>query len=383
MKTLQSLQSTREQACRALPPAAKALFAASLWALLAVGCGGGVGSGGTGVGSYTSGTITGFGSVIVNSVRFDDAAAVIRDDNDVLRSSNDLKLGMQVDIEADTIASDSSGRSAKASVVRFGSELMGPVSSINLAGATLGLLGQTVQVGSETVFDSRLAAGLASVSVGQVLEVYAQFDADSGRYRASRIEPRSGATAWLLRGSVVSFDALARVLRVGNAQFSYAGASAVPANLAAGLPVRMQLAVGADSMGRYTVQSFGVAQRALPDRPQAELRGFITAFTSSTNFSINGIAVDARSARFPDGTAGLKLGARVEIAGQIAAGTLVASSVSIESEAKVEQRGFDFRGPISAVNALAKTMVVRGETISIARTDLRIDNGSQIGRAHV
>jgi len=50
-------------------------------AALAASCGGGVDSGGTGapISSYASGPITGFGSVIVNGVRFDDRSATVRD----------------------------------------------------------------------------------------------------------------------------------------------------------------------------------------------------------------------------------------------------------------------------------------------------------------
>ena len=45
--------------------------------LLMAGCGGGVGTGGTG--TYAAGPITGFGSVIVNDIRFDDGAAMADD----------------------------------------------------------------------------------------------------------------------------------------------------------------------------------------------------------------------------------------------------------------------------------------------------------------
>ncbi|HET9821328.1 MAG TPA: hypothetical protein VFQ16_05830, partial [Burkholderiaceae bacterium] len=44
------------------------------------GCGGGVETGGTGASNtYAEGPITGFGSVIVNGVRFDDRSADVED----------------------------------------------------------------------------------------------------------------------------------------------------------------------------------------------------------------------------------------------------------------------------------------------------------------
>ena len=79
-----------------------------LWLALAlVACGGGVDSGGTGAtSSYASGPITGFGSVIVNGVRFDDSLASISDDDGTLRQRGDLRLGMSVEIRGSAISTD-------------------------------------------------------------------------------------------------------------------------------------------------------------------------------------------------------------------------------------------------------------------------------------
>ena len=89
---------------------------AVLGTLAAVGlaaCGGGgdgIDSGGTGGAptqqSFTNGSITGFGSIIVNGVRFDDSQAVIVDDEGRSRGRGDLALGMVVDIDAGAIATD-------------------------------------------------------------------------------------------------------------------------------------------------------------------------------------------------------------------------------------------------------------------------------------
>ncbi|MDZ7811925.1 MAG: hypothetical protein U5L74_01905 [Ideonella sp.] len=54
-------------------------------------------------GSYTSGAISGFGSIIVNGVRFDDSGAQVYDDDGNRRGSDDLKLGAHVEVEASRI----------------------------------------------------------------------------------------------------------------------------------------------------------------------------------------------------------------------------------------------------------------------------------------
>ncbi|RPH67003.1 MAG: hypothetical protein EHM83_02620, partial [Burkholderiales bacterium] len=74
-------------------------------ALMAASCGGGdlagVGSGGTGnrLASVSYGSIAGFGSIIVNGVRYDDRAATVSSDDGTTRGA--LGLGMVVEVRGD------------------------------------------------------------------------------------------------------------------------------------------------------------------------------------------------------------------------------------------------------------------------------------------
>lgn len=360
-------------------PRTGALFVRLALALLAVlvavaGCGGGVGSGGTG--TYAAGPITGFGSIVVGGVHFDESTASVLDDDDLAHTRSDLRLGMTVEVDSSGISSGATGRTAVASRVRFGSAIVGPVSAVDLAGASFTVLGQTVKVAVDTVFDERLAGGLAGLTVGQGLEIYALYDAANARFAATRIEPRSDLTRWALRGPVAALDTGARTLRIGDASFSYATASGVPADLAVGRIVRLHLSTVVDAGGGYVVTSFGAGLRSPDDREAGELEGLITAFTSTTSFEVGGLPVDAAAASFPDGTAGVRLGARVEVKGALRAGVLVATTVGIETEQSVDDRGFELKGSISAVDTVARTLVVRGQTISWARSDLVLEHGT-------
>lgn len=121
------------------------LFAAAL-ALHA--CGGGVEGQGTGSVSYSEGPIGGFGSVIVNGVHFDDSLARIVDtDGNTLRS-DDLKLGMTVQIDAGAI--DPTALTAVAKTITVGSDLLDPVSANDAGTSTLTVLGQPVRVTAST-----------------------------------------------------------------------------------------------------------------------------------------------------------------------------------------------------------------------------------------
>jgi len=162
-----------------------------LMSLFLVACGGGVESGGTGgnaSASYVSGPITGFGSVIVGGVRFDDSTAAVTDAEGDVRSRDDLKLGMTINVRGTPIAGD--GSSAATSIV-VGSAIVGPVSAIDIGAATLTVLGQPVDVLTTTVFDESLGGALAALSVGDVVEVYALLDTATRRYSATRIERKA------------------------------------------------------------------------------------------------------------------------------------------------------------------------------------------------
>jgi len=149
---------------KTLPPAEgfrrRELVLAAL-ALLG-GCGG-VDSGGTGTGmappTLAYGPITGFGSIIVVGVRYDESNADIEADDGTMLARSALRLGMQAEVMASQIVSSAtSAPSAVASSVRLRSEIVGPVEAIDTAAGELTVLGQRVAVVASTAFDDTLAS---------------------------------------------------------------------------------------------------------------------------------------------------------------------------------------------------------------------------------
>lgn len=339
-------------------------------------CGGGVGTGGTGgdATAYASGPITGFGSVFVGGVRFDDSAATVEDADGGGRSRDDLRLGMTVEVDSSAITTDGNGSTASARRIQFESEIQGLVGLVNVNASTFTVLGQTVLVDATTVFDDRIAGGLAGLSTGQGVEVYAVFDAAALRYRATRVEPSSLSGGLRLRGPVRVLDTTAQTLTVGSNSYSYAGASSIPAGLAVGQFVRLRMAL---DTGRWVVRSFGAAPRVVAEGDGVKVEGLVSALTSTSLFSVNGRAVDASAATLlPAGTTGLVVGARVEVEGVVRGGVFVASKVKVVSDTDLQDRGFELIGSITAVNVAQSTITLRGVTVSTARSDLRIDNGT-------
>jgi hypothetical protein len=332
------------------------------------GCGG-VDSGGTGTGAAPQtlavGPITGFGSIIVNGVRYDDGMAMITDDDGRSIESSQLKLGMQAVVQASAIVSSGTVSTATASRIAVRSDIVGPIEAINRTAGTLTVLGQTVAVVPATVFDAGLPMGVASLSTNDVVEVFGGYDAAASRYVASRITLRSGVSAYKLRGPVAALSLPARTLTIGTAVVDWSAVAPVdPASaLAPGRTIRVTVATAPTAAGwRATALSTG--KPVLEDRDRVEIEGRISAFTSVTQFEVNGFAVDA-SAVPPADTAGLALGVKIEVTGSARGGVLLAQKVGREDD---EGGNLELHGSIESVDSVASRFIVRGVTVRWSAT---------------
>jgi Domain of unknown function (DUF5666) len=354
-----------------MPPIRSPLFrparTACTWlfaALLAVACGGGGGDTAGSAGSaFTAGPITGFGSIIVNGVRFEDSRAQVLDDDDQAHDRGELKLGMSVEVESDHVRSGN----ANARQIRFGAEIVGPVEAINVANKQLTVLGQIVDVSDSTVFDDSLAGGLTALALTNIVEVHAQFDAATGHYLAKRIEREAQVNFFRLRGPLSSLKTADKTFKIGGATISYANVAAadLPANFADGLNVRVRLQT-TQVNGVWQAASVRSGVRKVEDHDEAEVRGTITSFTSLESFSVNGLPVTTSTAttKFPDGTAGIMMGAEVEVEGAISNGVLAATKVELEDQHdNDEDHLIELHGVVSALSTSAQTFSVRGVTV--------------------
>ena len=243
--------------------------------------------------------------------------------------------------------------------------------SIDAAASTFVVMGLTVQVNASTVFDASISNGLAGLAPADVVEVYGLFDAASRSVLATRIEKRTGVTEYRLRGTVSALNTGVQTFQLGSQTISYASASGVPATLADGVQVKVRVQTapvgGAWVANRVRV----IVREALADHGEAEVEGVISAWTSATQFSIDGLPVDASAATFPDGDAGVVLGAHVEVKGSLSNGTLVATLVHVEGGARGDDHGgasreFELHGTLSALDAASQTFVLRGLTVGYA-----------------
>lgn len=327
-----SRQDEESQRSNAMPQRSKfpklALVALSSL-LFACGGGSGVGSGGTGTSPTTTtasgtetvavGPISGFGSIIVNGVKYDDSAAGVTSDDRGGIARSDLRLGMFVEVRGTSNTSTSLGT---ASSVLVRSELKGTVQ--NRTATSFSLLGVTVRTDANTVYDNT-----ANVVDGDFVEVYGVFDTGNRAMLATRIEKKILAEH-KLRGLVSALDTSNRRFNLGAVLIDYSNAGTVT-GLANGVDVQVYGAAP-PSLGAWPISRASVrSSLSLGSATRVELESVIEQFTSLSNFRVSGLTVDGSSAVIEGGTvAQLVVGRRVEIKGDLVAGVLKATRLKIE-----------------------------------------------------
>ncbi len=323
--------------------------------MLAACGGGGTSTSTTPTATATSaGTVTGFGSVIVDGERIDDSKARVETENpDGSMSLAELKLGQSVRVQYDGNMS--------ASHVRIDPSLVGSVTAVDLPALSLTVAGQTVVVNTDpaagpvTVFDAPYTS-LADVQVGDLVEVHGLpvFDSATGTYtvQATRIEKKSTPVAYFrLAGLVQGLDTTAKVFTLGNLTIDYTNATVRPdvAALADGKHVRIWVDVSTPISTTNSVPAkfVSIDERNKPNAIEARVGGTISKWDATAKtFEVNGIKVDATTAKLLPASrsfADLADGVYVRVRGNFATdGTLVATSIVLrkfEFDFSVELHG--------------------------------------------
>ena len=339
-------------------------------ALLIAACGGGgneqvAGIDGRGnpepvVGVVSKGTITGFGSVIVNGQTFDTNAATFTIDGNV-GTQSDLAVGDVVVIEGTV---DTNGNPV-ASSVTYDDAVEGPISAIDLAAETITVLGQLVRIDAGTSFDDGISPkSLEGLAVDDVVEVSGFFLAD-GTISATRIERKAPGGELELTGTVS--NAGATTFEINGFVVDFSGAT--PLNFPNGAPENGQRV---EARGNAVVNGELIATEVEfkggdfgDDGDEAEVEGFITAVISASEFEVEGIrvTVNAQTTYENGSSADLVLDRKVEVEGDInASGVLVADSVEFKptGELRIESLVEDVQ--TSQLTLLGITIVVNAAT---------------------
>jgi hypothetical protein len=294
--------------------------------------------------SSVEGTITGFGSVVIDGQRYPDTGATVDiGNNPALKTAGtlgDLRTGMRVQAELkDGVLQNLT--------VNFA--LVGTLSAVNAATGTLTVFGQTINTSSSsgssgssaqlpTVLDGFSA--LTQLVVGDLVKVAGSVASD-GSIAATRIERRlkDGSELFRLSGAVQGLDSTAKRFTLsGNSSVTvdYSQAKLLPSGVLVenGKLVSVLATAAPVVTGGQTVlmaSAIEVKSRKLPDGRDVSIGGQISDFQSLASLRIGDVVVDASAAVLKDGTVAADLvnGAQALAQGSLSSGVLKAASLKV------------------------------------------------------
>lgn len=308
------------------------------------GCGGGGGGGGGiaggGIGGTGIGTVTGFGSVIINDIRefeIDADTEIFRDGDPITQAELEQPAneGMvaQVDVGDDVSDDFTSGTAV---TINIDNLVKGPVTSVS----PLQVLQQTVVVNADTSL-LNMGGNVANLVIGNIVEVSGFADSNNV-IQATRIERKAGGIlVWKLTGPV-DFVVPAS-FQIGNQTVELNGV--VPDDCGGGLQDGDLVEVKATPIAGFTagdpLDTVTDVECEVPglDIPagatgviEAEVEGLVTAVTTLSDFRVNGQRVITTAATTFEGGAAqdIVLGAKLEAEGTLNTATGILTAEEIE-----------------------------------------------------
>jgi len=332
--------------------------------------GGGIG----GTGYVGVGTITEFGSIVVNGVRLDTTNAMVFIRGKEMGMGDqairdNLKLGHVVIVEGTLNENGTSGSAAR---VMFTPHVRGPVTQITDIDATakrLIVLGQTVIIDdNSTVFTN---TSFENLSLNNVVEVSGMADT-SGEIRATYLEKVADSfdpiTVCEVKGMVQNLNFTERIFTM-NALVVYYGVADM-SRLPGGVPAEGQLVYvrgTVDTGNRLIAEEIEPADESrIAGTRRLDIEGFIIAFSSVSDFTVGYVKASAQgNIRYKGGLSEeLAAGTRILVKGALVNGILLAEQISFRDQAKLESS-------VVAKNTVQKTLFLRGlDGITVTFTDL-------------
>jgi len=330
---------------------------------------GGVGTGGTGI---STGTVTGFGSVVLDGTAYNSASPVYYagtdQDVEAQTASTAVNLGDQLEIRL-----DAQGQPSK---VVIDPDLIGAVTSLGVGSFTVNGVLVTV--------NSNAAAGpvtyysglndFSSLQLGMQVEVhgaYGQTTSGQGFIQATRIAQLPGSNpVTRLTGVVSHLDAAGGSFQIGTTLVQTSASTVVT-------PSGVQLANGqlvnvwsnTPPAANGAIAAGAVSVRTLRGVSGPAQVGGLVAQLSGSRFQVGGIPVDASAASLASTVQGLTNGAYVVVQGQSDASTGILTATTVRSyadqPAQVELRG-TITGYVSASNFLVRGVPVDASAANVA-----------------
>ena len=333
--------------------------------------GGGVGSGGTGI-SY--GTVTGFGSIVLDGQPYSSATPTYFEDG--VQGSGTQQPATAVELgDRLSVLTDANGNPT---TVVIEPELIGTVANVNTAAGSFTVDGVNVTVNSgsasgPTTYYAGLG-GLAGLAVGTQVEVHGAFGLDSGgqpyvhatlvrqlpstnqAVRVTGLVSQLGASSFVVDGITVNYSASTQLAPSGIAL-----ADGQLVNVWSAAPIASNaLAAGAIRIRTLLGQS-----------GQARIGGLVANLQGSS-FSVSGIPVDGSAVAAS--VAALHAGDYVVVQGSIDAASGSVRAASISGYA----RSIELKGTITGY-VDSSNFLVRGVPVDASAATFTTGSASSLG----
>lgn len=341
-----------------------------LTTLLIAACGGGGNSTAPGSGAVVySGPITGFGSVIVNGVRFNTVGATIVDDDNAELGLQDLALGMTVAVDGDANESTLLGKAVKLSMSHG---TAGTITAIDKTGLTLTLLGQTVKTNASTFFKG--VASLADLQVNDVIEAHGAVQADNSLL-ATLIEKKTSTFTVRLQGRMSALNPSAKTFQVGSLTVNYSAATVTGA-LGDGKLIKVKAAQGtvANVLAAVSVKvaEGGANGLAVAAGAVLKLKGVAESAPVNGLFKVSGTPVDISNAVI-EGGGDIVKGQVLKVKGTWDGSVLLATKVEREND---DDRRNELYGAVSSVSTTGSQTFVTVNGVKVNVTSATFEHGS-------
>ena len=359
---------------RYLPTRIRLLITAGLLLLTACssGAGGGGGITGTGVTSTANGTVTGFGSVVVNGIHYTaKAGAIVQIDGLAGATEADLQPGMNVLVRGSINSGTNTGSYTS---IEYRSDLKGPVQSVDTAAFSIVVLGQSVRIDTATILEG--IDDLATLPIGTPVEVSGT-RSSSGVFRASRLyRPALPDNQIRIKGRVTGTSGAG--FTIGSQAISVTpqtvfNSPLTAADISSTDPRFLEIT---GTLNGAVV----IATRIEQLNPAAELNGVrldlrgtlvdITAGILLINSPNGPVSVNGSGAAVIIGSlAAAQPGMAVHAAGTINNGILIADSLEIERENNVR-----IEGNLTGIDQAGQRLTLNGITAEVTAQTIFRDN---------
>jgi Domain of unknown function (DUF5666) len=323
-----------------------ALVALPVIIMMACGGGGGgtasaPGTGGTGI--TATGPVAGFGSVIVNGIRFEDSQARVQIDGNAVQP-NQLRLGMVANvagIKSDAAITATSVVKAlgSANTIDVWSIAQGSVTSVASAG-TFSVAGMTMVTDAGTVFEGAMSS--SGLTTQTMVRVWGQpISADFKQWSVTRLEVLDQASDTVSTGKIK--------LGTTHAYLNGIVLTDSPVTLKDGQLVRatgkLISSVTRSTLTVSKITSLEDIYNNANASGNAELQGVVTSVLGTstttpakvTRLTIGTTVIDTSNATLSPAGATIVQGSRVEAEGSWNAGVLAARKIEVKSTQELQE----------------------------------------------